>query len=90
LVVVKELPGGGGGGIWGSVVTKDTLDVEGIQRLITYSLIPWCRILFEKLFVIQLVKEYPAFFMEPEGQLPCPQKPATGPYSEPVESSSSH
>jgi hypothetical protein len=32
----------------------------------------------------------PAFFMEPEGSLPCPQKPATGSYPEPAESSSSH
>jgi hypothetical protein len=31
-----------------------------------------------------------SFFMEPEGSLPCPQKSATGPYPEPVESSSSH
>jgi hypothetical protein len=26
--------------------------------------------------------------MEPEGSLPCSQKPATGPYPEPAESSS--
>jgi hypothetical protein len=31
-----------------------------------------------------------AFFMEPEGSLPCSQKPATGPYPEPAESSSPH
>jgi hypothetical protein len=37
--------------------------------------------LFEKLIVTQLVKEYPAFFMEPEGSLPCSQKPTTGPYT---------
>jgi hypothetical protein len=28
------------------------------------------------------------FFTEPEGSLPCSQKPATGPYPEPAESSS--
>jgi hypothetical protein len=28
--------------------------------------------------------------MEPEGSLPCSQKPATGPYPEPAESSSPH
>jgi hypothetical protein len=28
--------------------------------------------------------------MEPEGSLPCLQKPATGPYPEPAESSSLH
>jgi hypothetical protein len=31
-----------------------------------------------------------AFFMEPQGSLPCSQKPATEPYPEPVESSSPH
>jgi len=35
-------------------------------------------------------KKYPAFFMEPEGSLPCSQKPATGPYPELAESSSPH
>jgi hypothetical protein len=43
--------------------------------LLTYLLTPWCRILFEKLIVTQLIKKYPAFFMEPEGLLPCSQKP---------------
>jgi hypothetical protein len=37
--------------------------------------------------VTQLIKKYPAFFTEPEGSSPCLQKPATGPYSEPAESS---
>jgi hypothetical protein len=32
----------------------------------------------------------PALFMEPEGLLPCSQKPAIGPYSEPAESSWVH
>jgi hypothetical protein len=50
----------------------------------------WCRILFEKLIVIQLVKKYAAFFMEPEGSLPYSQKPATGPCPELTESSSPH
>jgi hypothetical protein len=40
--------------------------------------------------VTQLVKKYPAFFMEPEGSLPCSQKPATGPYPKPAESSLLH
>jgi hypothetical protein len=48
--------------------------------LLTHSLTPCCRILLEKLTVTQLVKYYPVFFMEPEGSLPCSQKPATGPY----------
>jgi hypothetical protein len=32
-----------------------------------YLLTPWCRILFEKLIVTQLIKKNPVFFMEPEG-----------------------
>jgi hypothetical protein len=48
-----------------------------------YLLIPWCRIFFEKLKVTQLVKQYSAFFMEPEVSLPCSQKPTTTePYPE--------
>jgi hypothetical protein len=52
-------------------------------------LIRRCRILFEKMIVTQPVNKYPAFFMEPEGSLPCSQKPATGPSPEPANSSSS-
>jgi hypothetical protein len=29
-------------------------------------------------------------FMEPEGSLPCPQEPSTGPYPEPDQSNPSH
>jgi hypothetical protein len=61
-----------------------------IDMCLLYLLTPWCRILFEKLIVTQLVNEYPAFFMEPEGSLPCSQKPVTGPYPAPAESSSPH
>jgi hypothetical protein len=61
-----------------------------ITHSLTHSLTPWCRTLFEKLIITQPVKKYPAFFMEPEGSLPCSQKPATGPYPEPAESSSPH
>jgi hypothetical protein len=57
-------------------------------NLSTYSLTPWCRTLFEKLIDTQIVKKYAAFFMDSEGSLSCSQKPATGPYSEPAESSS--
>jgi hypothetical protein len=47
--------------------------------------------LLEKLTaVLQLLKKYPAFFMEPDGSSPCSQKPATGPYPEPAESSLPH
>jgi hypothetical protein len=61
-----------------------------LTYLLTYSLTPWYRIFFEELVVTQLVKEYSALFMEPEGSLPCSQKPTTGPYPEPAESSSPH
>jgi hypothetical protein len=52
--------------------------------LLTYLLTSWCRILFERLIVTQLIKTYPAFFMEPKSLLLCSQKPAIGPYSEPL------
>jgi hypothetical protein len=58
--------------------------------LLTYLLTPWCRVLFENLIITQFIKKYPAFFMEPEGSSPCSEKPATGPYPEPDESSSLH
>jgi hypothetical protein len=64
--------------------------LAGLKRsyLLTYLLT--CRIFFEKSIDTQFVKQYSAFFMEPEGSSPCPQKPATGPYPEPAESGSSH
>jgi hypothetical protein len=46
--------------------------------------------LFEKRIVTQLIKKYPAFFMEPEGLSLCSQKSTTDPYPEPAESSSPH
>jgi hypothetical protein len=42
---------------------------------LSYLLTPWCGTLFEKLIITQLVKKYPAFFMEPEGSVPFSQKP---------------
>jgi hypothetical protein len=34
-----------------------------LLQLLTYLLSLWCRMLFKKLIVTQLVKKYPAFFM---------------------------
>jgi hypothetical protein len=36
-----------------------------LTYLLTYLLTPWCRVLFEKLIVTQLVKKYPAFSWNP-------------------------
>jgi hypothetical protein len=47
--------------------------------VLTYSFTPWCRILFEKLIVTQVVKKISCFLMEPEGSLPCSQKPPLDP-----------
>jgi hypothetical protein len=60
-------------------------DMYLLTYLLTHSLTPWRRILFEKRTVTQLVNIYPASFMEPKGTLPCSQKPATGPYPETAE-----
>jgi hypothetical protein len=51
---------------------------------------PWSRTFFEKSIDTQLVKQYPAFFMESEGSLPCSQKLAIRLYPQPVESNSPH
>jgi hypothetical protein len=48
-----------------------------LTYLLTYSMV---QDIFQKLIVIQLVKQQPAFFMKPEASLPCSQKPATRPY----------
>jgi hypothetical protein len=69
----------------GRLCSMELLKCE-LTYLLTYLLITWCRILFEKPIVTQPVKKYPAFFMEPEGSLACPQKSAIGPYPEPAES----
>jgi hypothetical protein len=37
-----------------------------------------------------ILSKIPRFLMEPEGSSPCSQKPATGPYPKPAESSSPH
>jgi len=49
------------------------------EPLITYILIPWNRVLLQKLTSSQLVKIYP-YFMEPKGSLSDSQMPATRPY----------
>jgi hypothetical protein len=38
-------------------------DLRILTYFLTHSLTPWCRILFEKLIVTQLIKKYPTFFM---------------------------
>jgi hypothetical protein len=43
--------------------------------------------LFKKHIATQLIKKYPAIFMEPEGSSPSSQKPTTASNSEPAESS---
>jgi hypothetical protein len=37
--------------------------------LLTHSLTPWCRTLFEKLIVTHLVKKYPAFLWNPHNHV---------------------
>jgi len=69
--------------------------VQVITYLLTYLLTHSLHgagysLFFEKLIVTQLVKQYSDIFMEPKSSLPSLQKPATGPYSEPAESSSPH
>jgi hypothetical protein len=37
-----------------------------LTHSLTHSLTPWCRVLFEKLIVTQLVKKFPAFLWNPK------------------------
>jgi len=53
--------------------------VEAMAYVFYNKLNRWSTVLFEKLIVAPLVNTY---FMEPEGLLPCLQRPATGPYPE--------
>jgi len=57
--------------------------------IVTVTITSGCSIFFENSIVTQFVKQYPAFFIESEGSLPCSQKPAARLYPEPAESSSS-
>jgi hypothetical protein len=61
-----------------------------LTSFLPYLLTPWCRTLFEKLIVTQLVKKYPAFFMKPEASLVYSQNPTIRPYPEADESSTPH
>ena len=36
------------------------------QKILTYLLTPWCRVLLEKVTGLQLVKEFPAFLWNPK------------------------
>jgi hypothetical protein len=63
--------------------------------LLTYSLTHWLthskvQDIIWKADCHSACQKYPVFFTKPEGSLPCSQKPATGPYPEPTESSASH
>jgi hypothetical protein len=42
------------------------ISVHILTHSLTHSLTPWCRTLFEKLIVSQLVKKYPAFLWNPK------------------------
>jgi hypothetical protein len=53
------------------VLTAAYLEASNSNYLLTYLLTPWCRTLFQNVIVTQLVKIYPAFFMESYGSLPC-------------------
>jgi hypothetical protein len=48
----------------GSIVTSRANFLFSFY-LLTYLLIPWCGIFFEKLIVTQLVKRYPTFLWNP-------------------------
>jgi hypothetical protein len=47
-------------------VAKMELSACLLTYLLTHSLTPWCRILFEKPIVTQLFKKYPAFLWNPK------------------------
>jgi hypothetical protein len=57
-----------------------------LASFVTYLLTPWSRVLLEKLTGSQIVKKFPAFYMEPEGSLQQSQVPAICPYSDPARS----
>jgi hypothetical protein len=73
--------------IWGPWIDLFKLLTYLLTYLLTHSMVqniiwkPDCHSAYQK---------NPAFFMKPEGSSPCSQKPATGPYPQPAESSSSH
>jgi hypothetical protein len=46
---------------WSFCKHKNTKFTYLLTHSLTHSLTPWCRILFEKLIVTQLVRKYPAF-----------------------------
>jgi hypothetical protein len=75
--------------VYVSVIRFSLFDA-GVMFAEEKKVIPWSRVLLEKLKVTQLIKQFTLPFMEPEGSLTCSQEPGTGPYPEPDESSSHH
>jgi hypothetical protein len=82
---------------YGDHLTKMTLKPSKMRRRrilkghdIT-ARVPWSRVLLEKPIITQLVNNHPSF-MEPQGSLPCSQKPVIGTYTwaRCIQSSSSH
>ena len=43
-------------------IKKITIIIHVLTYLLTYLLIPWCRVLLEKLTGSQLAKKFPAFY----------------------------
>jgi hypothetical protein len=57
----------------------DPIIPYSLTHSLTHSLTPWCRTLFEKLIVTQLVQKYHAFFMEPQDSLHAHKSPPVDP-----------